>query len=204
MLAKYAASADSMPRLNLPQKSSSQASSKPTPADQNDRPRPSVSRLPMVSAWAVTCCSCGYSALPAMPSWARASRMRRPAVLTPGFKRCASATRKSSTGSPNVRHHSSYGTGARGGAASASARHSPPDQSRNHGTWGRTKSGPTVVHEPSASAAASAISDSRPRIAAVAERITRRASRTRWPAGASRPIFGITPSIFPVSSFHYR
>ena len=40
---------------------------------------------PTPSSSPVTCCTCGYSVLPAIPSWARASMMRRPAVRTLGF-----------------------------------------------------------------------------------------------------------------------
>ena len=175
-----------MPRLNLPQKSISQAMSKPTPADQKALPRPSLPRLPLRSALAVACCSCGYSALPAMPSWARASMMRMPAVRTPGLTRCASATIASSVGSPKARHQSSSAGGVARGAASASVRQAPPGQSASHGTGGRAKSGPTVVQPASASAAAATLQVRRPGIAAIGEAVIRRALCRRRPLAAAR------------------
>ena len=97
-----------MPRRNLPQKSSSQPTSSPTAAG----PEVAIGAVRSASfrragASPLTCCSCGYSPLPAMPSWARASRMRMPAVRTPGFRRWASSTSCSRTGSSKLRHHSS-------------------------------------------------------------------------------------------------
>src|SRR5688572_22564347 len=92
-----------------------------------------------------------------MPSWARASMIRRPAVRTFGFTRCASTISRLSTGSLKLRHHSSCrGYLGTGGAAAFIDSSEPPVQASSQGTLGRLKSGPTVVQALTSSALASA------------------------------------------------
>ena len=88
-----------------------------------------------------------------MPSCARASMIREPAIRTLGFERCASATSWSSAGSSKTFHQSSSLAGGAGCNWAASSG-DPPRQSSTHGTSGRSKSGPTAV-QPLISSAAS-------------------------------------------------
>src|SRR5688572_6108469 len=92
-----------------------------------------------------------------MPSCARASMIRRPAVRTFGFTRCASTISRLSTGSLKLRHHSSCkGYLGTGGTVAFIDSSEPPLQASSQGTVGRLKSGPTVVQALRSSALPSA------------------------------------------------
>ena len=145
-----------MLRWNLPQKSSSQLARSPALSATAEVVDPRSLCSPPQSTSPVACFTCGYSELPAMPSCARASMIRRPAVRTLGLARSASATSRSSTGSLKRRHHSSVVSLLRAPFVVDKGSSEPPVQLSSQGTSGRLKSGPSVVQAPSSAAQANA------------------------------------------------
>ncbi len=117
---------------------------------------PSDVSCPTRKAWPLSCCSWGYRPLPAMPSCARASMIRAPAMATLGFERCASATTWSRAGSSKTCHHRSACTAVAGGVGAAVGIGISGSQCSSHGTAGRWKSGPTGVQPHARSAVSSA------------------------------------------------
>ncbi len=138
-----------MARLKRPQKSSSQPMSNPALYCQKllgcGVPRAEREARCVYRASAPTTWTWGSSPLRAMPSWARASMMRRPAMRSPPLPASAWPIRYSRTGSSKMRHHwrASGSTPARVACCSAGVF----QPSAQDACWG-WKSGPSFMQPP--------------------------------------------------------